>query len=318
MLSIGFVISKKKNEKRRALLPNDLKRIRNKKQLYFSEDYGNVLGIPDEAYLALGANIVSEDEAYSMDVICNPKAPELSEQVYFKTGQTLFGWIHAVQGRSVTDFLIGRNMTAIAWEDMYEDGLHSFWLNNEIAGEAAIIHSVPHLGRLPNGLHSCIIGKGNCSRGAYKMLSKLGADIIVYDRHTVKRLRDEIGQYDIVVNAVLWDVFRKDHIIYKEDLVKMKTGSMIVDISCDPGMGIETSRPTTIEDPIYEIDGIKHYAVDHAPTIFHSSASSAISSVVSRYIDSIVEEEVNPVLNKAIIIKHGTIIDERIKRYQRR
>ena len=318
MRSIGFVISRKENERRRALIPDDIVNIRNKGQLFFAKGYGEILGISDESYMDMGVNLVSEEEAYSKDIICNPKSPQKSEQQYFHEGQTLFGWIHAVQGITITDFIINKKMTAIAWEDMFEEGLHSFWWNNEIAGEAAIINCLLFTGRLPHELKVGIIGRGNCARGSYKMLSRLGAEIKVYDRNTVHRLRDEIGQYDIIINAILWDIFRIDHLIYKEDLLKMKSGSMIVDISCDPGMEIETSHPTTIENPTYKVDGIIHYAVDHTPSLFYISATKAISAVVCRYVDDLIEGKANSVLDKATIIKDGKIIDGRISRFQKR
>jgi len=318
MRTIGFVMSRKENERRRALLPHDLKNITNKVSLYFAKGYGEIFGISDDAFLAMGANVVSEDEVYSQEIICNLKAPELSEQAFFSEGQTLFGWIHAIQGRSITDFLLERKMTAIAWEDMYEGGLHSFWRNNEIAGEAAILHSLLFFGKLPSDCTAAIVGRGCCGRGAFRILSQLGGEIVVYDRKTIHKLRNEIGRYDLVVNAVLWDIFRDDHLIYKEDLAKMKPGSMIVDISCDTGMGVETSHDTTINDPVYEVDGIIHYAVDHTPALFYRTATESISSVVCTYIDDLVEERKNLVLENATVIKAGVILDDKISRFQKR
>ena len=318
MQTMGFVISGKENERRRALLPNDLKHIKNKSNLYFEKGYGEILGYSDQTYLDAGVRVVSREEAYLHKIICNPKAPEPSERKLFSKGQTFFGWIHAIQGSSVTDFLLDYKMTGIAWEDMFEGGLHLFWRNNEIAGEAAILHSFTHIGRLPNECRAALIGRGNCARGAFRILCQLGANVVVYDRKTVDSLREDIGQFDVVVNAVFWDVFRSDHLIYKEDLSKMKIGSMIVDISCDPGMGIETSRDTSIENPVYEVEGIIHYAVDHTPALFFRSATESISAVVCRYVDDIIEERDSPVLEKATIIKNGVIMDERISLFQKR
>jgi N5-(carboxyethyl)ornithine synthase len=318
MRRIGFVISHKENEKRRALLPVDIRRIRNRKQLYFEEGYGAVLGISDDEYLREGAKVVPKEEAYHQQIICNPKAPIPEEQGFFNTRQILFGWIHAVQGRSITDFLLDRRMTGIAWENMFEKGLHSFWRNNEIAGEAGILHSLSFLGIDPSKCKCAIIGNGNCARGAFRMLSRLGAKVVVYDRKTVQRLRNELGQYDMVVNAVLWDVFRKDHLIYKEDLPKMRRGSMIVDISCDPEMGVETSRPTTITGPVYEIEGILHYCVDHIPAIFYRSATESISTVVCKYVDDLIEGNRNEILEKATVIENGIILNDKISCFQNR
>jgi N5-(carboxyethyl)ornithine synthase len=73
----------------------------------------------------------------------------------------------------------------------------------------------------------------------------LGAEVVQYDRKTESMLRDEIGEYDVIVNCILWDVQRTDHIIYESDLARMKKNSMIIDVSCDRNGGIETSIPTT-------------------------------------------------------------------------
>ncbi len=64
------------------------------------------------------------------------------------------------------------------------------------------------------------------------------------------RRMEEIGRYDVLVNAVLWDVFRTDHLVYEEDLEKMRPGSMIVDVSCDEDGAVQSSHPTTIADPV--------------------------------------------------------------------
>ena len=121
MKTIGFVISGKENEGRRALLPRDVQRIKRRQYLHFEQGYGVHLGIEDREYEALGCAVKPKHEVYQCDVICNPKAPERNERSLFHSKQTLFGWLHAVQGRAVTDFLLERRMTGIAWEDMYEE-----------------------------------------------------------------------------------------------------------------------------------------------------------------------------------------------------
>ena len=93
---------------------------------------------------------------------------------------------------------------------------------------------------------------------------------------------------------------------------------MIVDISCDSNMGVETSRATSLEDPIYEVAGILHYAVDHTPALFYKTATAAISAVVCQFVNDLVEGNDNPILEQATIIKAGKISDERIIRFQKR
>ena len=172
-------------------------------------------------------------------------------------------------------------------EDMYENGRHSFWRNNEIAGEAAIMHAYMCYGKFPYNTKVAVIGRGNVARGAIKTLDYMGATVICYNRHTESLLRQEIGEFDVIVNAVLWDTKRTDHMIYREDLKRMKRNSMIIDISCDRHGGIETSEPTTIEKPTYITDGVIHYVVDHTPSLFYKTTSISISKQVCKYIDDL-------------------------------
>jgi len=318
MKSMGFVISRKENERRRALIPSDLQNIRNVDQLYFEIGYGDSLGYSDQDYSKMGANIVPSKIVYEQDIICNPKAPELENRKHFRDGQTLFGWIHAVQGREITDFLLEKKMTAIAWGELYERGRHVFWRNNELAGEAGVLHAFLNYGRTPYECSAAVIGRGNTARGAIRVLEKMGSNVIVYDRNTSPLLREELGSYDVIVNCVLWDIFREDRLIYREDLKKMKRDSIIIDISCNEGLEIETSHATTIEDPVYYVDGILHYVVDHTVSIFHKTASESISREIKKYVDDMVENNHNEVLEKGTIIRSGEIIDERIVKFQGR
>src|SRR5690606_32647360 len=203
-------------------------------------------------------------------------------------GQVIFGWVHAVQNRHITDVILEKRLTAIAWEDMYENGRHVFWRNNELAGEMAILHAFTMFGKAPSDCKVALIGMGNVARGAYKTLSALGADVTVYGRKTEALLREELPRYDVVVNGVLWDVSRADHIIYRKDLARMKTPSMIIDISCDRAGAIETSVPTTIEEPVYTMDGVIHYVVDHTPALASHSASAALGHELVKYIGDLV------------------------------
>lgn len=317
MKTIGFLKSHKENEKRIALLPQHIEKIANRQQIFIETGYGRELGYADDDYRLMGVNIVSREDVLKQDIICDPKVGDADylDKLY---NQTIFGWIHAVQNKDITDKLIKCKLSAYAWEDMYENGRHNFWRNNEIAGEAAIMHAYMCYGTFPYNTKVAVIGRGNVARGAIKTLDYMGATVLCYTRHTESLLREEIGNFDVIVNAILWDTRRTDHIIYREDLQRMKQNSLIIDISCDRHGGIETSEPTTIEEPIYMVDGIMHYAVDHTPSIFYKSASESISEEVVKYIDSLVLEVENQVLSKAMNIKNGEILDERIKLYQKR
>ena len=318
MKTIGFVISRKENERRRALLPEDLLQVKHAECVYVESGYGDILGYNDEDYRRCGACVCSREEALTKNIVCDPKVGDAEYLSTLCSGQTIFGWIHAVQNKEITDKLVARGLTAIAWEDMFYKGRHLFWRNNEIAGEAAIMHAFTLHGIFPYDTKVAILGTGNSARGAYRILSSLGADIVQYNRRSEALLREEIGNYDVIVNAILWDTSRKDHIIYKTDLLRMKLGALIIDISCDKHGGVETSVPTTIDNPIYTVNGIAHYVVDHTPSLFFKTISKSLSGVCGRYIDLLVEGQYDDVLSQAVIIKEGVIVDQRINAFQNR
>ena len=316
--TIGFPTSDKENEKRRALLPTDLNQTEKPELFFFEQGYGDVLGYTDEDYLAKGANIVPREETLSQDIICDPKIGDATYIGDLSKGQTIFGWVHAVQNRRLTDKLIERELTAIAWEDMYAAGRHVFWYNNELAGEAAVIHAYTQYGALPYGQKVALIGAGNAARGAFRSLALFGTQIVTYDLNSSPYLREEVNQYDAVINAVLWDPLREDHLLDREDLAHMKPRSLIIDVSCDEAGAIETSVPTTLENPTYEVDGVLHYVVDHTPTLLFRQASKSISEEVAPYLNLLSKGEDNPVLEDATIVKGGEILDTRINKRQHR
>lgn len=318
MRTVGFIKSSKENEKRVAITIDDIDNVVNKSKLYFEKGYFKDFNIPDEEIIKKGANVVSKAEILNMDIICDPKAGDGEYINELKEGTIVFGWIHAVQNRDITDKFINNNLTAIAWEDMYEGGRHSFWRNNELAGEAAIFHAYSIYGKLPYETKVALLGRGNIARGALTTLVSLGARVDVYDKRMEQLLRDNIGQYDVIVNGILWDTTREDHIIYREDLKKMKKDSIIIDISCDREGGIETSIPTTIENPVYYVENVMHYVVDHTPSILFKSATKSISAEVIKYLDELIVGNNNSVLEKATAIKNGDIIDNRIIAFQGR
>ena len=318
MKTVAFPISPKENENRRAIIPDDIMKLTHPEFVYVETGFGDVMGFTDEDYIAAGCRICSHDEAIQMDIVCDPKIGDAGYIEKMHAGQILFGWIHATQNRSITDMLIDRGLTAYAWEKMYEHGRHVFWFNNELAGEAAVINAFQCYGQLPYGLDIAVIGNGNTARGACKVLNMLGANVMQYNRRQEDLLRNEIGKYDVIVNCILWDVSRKDHVLYRDDLKRMKKGSMIIDVSCDRNGGIETCIPTTIQDPTYFVDGILHYAVDHTPSFFHKTFSYNNSKIIYPYIEELMNDNPGTVLQDSLIMDNGVITDPEINEYQNR
>ena len=318
MKTVGFPISHKENENRRAIVPDDISKIHCPSNLYIETGFGDVLGISDKDYERVGCHICSHSEVLKQDIVCDPKIGDADYLEILQKGQIIFGWVHATQNRDITDKILNNNLTAYAWEHMFEKERHVFWFNNELAGEAAVMHAFQCYGRLPYGLRVAVLGNGNTARGAVRVLNMLGADVIQYGRRQEELFKEEFINFDVIVNCIMWDVTREDHIIYKNDLKRMKKGALIIDVSCDRNGGIETCIPTSIESPTYIVDGIMHYAVDHTPSLFYKTFSYNNSKIICQYINELMSGEVGTVLKDALIIENGIIIDQEINKFQNR
>jgi N5-(carboxyethyl)ornithine synthase len=182
------------------------------------------------------------------------------------------------------------------------------------------MHAFTLYGKVAYECNVALIGRGNVARGAHRVLSCMGARINVYERKNESLLRQELEKYDVIVNGLLWDVYRKDHIVYRDDLRRMRKPSMIVDISCDRAGAIQTSCPTSIENPTYTVDGVLHYAVDHTPALIGYSVTDCLGEQIVKYLDVIIEgkAEQHEVLGPATCIRNGHIVDRRIIDFQQR
>ena len=315
MKTVGLVISHKNNEKRRALLTADLNKIPNLDYLYLEQGYGESIGLKDSDYS--GVNFVSREKVLECDVIVDVKLGDADYLDTLEKGKILCGWAHAVQNISFTTSAIKNEYTVIAWENIFKNGRYIFYKNREIAGEAAILQGIRYAGKTPYELNVAIIGNGQTAKGALRVLHGLGANIDVYNRRLENAFKKNMYNYDVLVNCVLWDTNRTDRLIYKEDLKKMKSGTLIIDVSCDPYLEIETSHPTTIDNPVYEVDGVIHYAVDNTPAMFPKSVSRVLSNNFVSYFDELVTGNFSDEIKKATVIENGNILDKEIINFRK-
>ena len=314
--TMGLLISHKNNEKRRAILPQDVAKLRNPDMLFFETGYGESVGCADDEYRAAGAHVASREEALRCDVITDVKLGDADYLDRLDDGKLLFGWAHAAQGIAFTDACLRKRFTVIAWEEIFEHGRYIFYRNREVAGEAAIMQAFCHYGTMPYECRIAVIGNGQTAKGALRILHGLGATVDVYGRRLERLFREKMFDYDVIVNCVMWDITREDRLIYREDLKKFKPHSLIIDVSCDPHLEIETSHPTTIDDPVYEVDGVLHYAVDNTPAMFPITVTKVLSEGCARIIDDVIEGTPNPALEEATVIENGHIRSESVRRFR--
>ena len=312
MATIGFLLSHKPGEQRIGLLPKDLLNVVHTDQVYVEEGYGKSLRIEDDEYRNFGAHVVSREEVLKCDDLVDVKLGDCDFLDQIEKGKTLIGWAHAVQKVDFTSKCIEDNHTVIAWENIYVKGRYLFYRNREVAGEAGVLQAFTYLGKMPYECKVAILGSGQTAKGAMRILHGLGAVVDVYGKRLEDLFKEKMFEYDVIVNCILWDTSRADHIICKEDLKKFMPGTMIIDISCDPGLEIETARATTIGDPIYEIDGVIHYEVDNTPAMFPYTVSKILSKGFSTYIDGIINEDPAEEIRKAIVIEKGKVLDQEV------
>ncbi len=305
--TMGLVISHKDNEMRRAILPADVRRLRNPGQLYFETGYGESVGCTDQDYRDAGAHVASREEVLKCDIITDVKLGDADYLDQLEDGKILFGWAHAAQGVDFTSKCLEKNFTVIAWEEIFEDGRYIFYRNREVAGEAAIMQAFCNYGKMPYDCRVAVIGNGQTAKGAIRILNGLGAEVDVFPRKQEKLFLKKKFDYDVIVNCVMWDISRTDRLIYREDLKKMRPHTMIIDVSCDPHLEIETSHPTTISDPVYEVDGVIHYTVDNTPAMFPYTVTKVLSDGNVRMMDDVIEGTYPPALLEAMVIDKGHI-----------
>lgn len=287
-------------------------------------------------------------------MIVLPK-PTSEDYKALKEGQTLWGWPHSVQGFEIVEAAIQKRLTIIAWENMYKwsnntKKEHIFARNNEMAGYAAINHFMELLGITPGvygeELKIAVLGFGSTSRGAINSLLGLGAtDITVFSKRNkceiadaIKNVRygtyesradgtyinnnlshEELNKYDLIVNCILQDPLNPITFL-KESQIKDKRLN-IVDISCDYQMGFDFAGPTTFEKPLITTSKYIYYSVDHTPSHYWNAASFEISGALLPYLKYMLQHNTfkgNSVLEKAVDIESGKIINESILKFQKR
>jgi alanine dehydrogenase len=239
-------------------------------------------------------------------------------------------------------------------------GVHVFHKNNELAGYCSVIHALQLAGTTGDygrRLSAVVIGFGATARGAVTALNAhgvhdiavltnrgvaaVGAPIhsvlirqfehdpdsphlshVITDRGRVP-LAPYLAENDIVVNCTLQDPNAPLTYLHDEDLAAFRRGSVIVDVSCDLGMGFSWARPTTFDDPTFEVgDHVLYYGVDHSPSYLWNSATWENSNALIPFLRPVLEGgsswDADETLSRAIEIREGRIVNPDILEFQGR
>jgi alanine dehydrogenase len=239
-------------------------------------------------------------------------------------------------------------------------GLHTFYKNNEMAGYAAVLDALRlrgadgHYGRRRKVV---VLSFGAVSRGAIYALKARGirditicilrpdhlnreeilgcryvrmregqgdqARLITVEHDgTVRSLVELIRSADIVVNGTFQDPNRPIMFVTEEETARLKPGGLIIDVSCDEGMGFHFARPTSFDEPMFRAGPVDYYGVDHTPSYLWDSASWEISTSLLRFLPSILDGpagwEADETLRRAIEIQDGRVRNPDILSFQTR
>jgi alanine dehydrogenase len=272
-------------------------------------------GFADADYLAAGAKIIAtaEEVFAGAEMIVKVKEPQAVERARLREGQVLFTYLHLAPDAAQTHDLLKSGVTAIAYETVTDDrgGLPLLAPMSEVAGRLApqvgawtlqkanggrgvLLGGVP--GVAPGRV--LVIGGGVVGTHAAKIAAGMGANVTVLDR-SINRLRyldDVFGsqfkngyadaattmelarQADLIIGAVLIPGAAAPKLISKAQLAELKPGAALVDVAIDQGGCFETSRATTHQDPVYEVDGIMHYCVANMPGAVARTSTQALGN----------------------------------------
>ncbi len=303
---------------------------------------GEGSGMSDDAYLAEGAQIADSAEELwnSAEMVIKVKEPVEPEYRFLREGLILYTFLHLAADRVLTETLLKKKVTAIAYETVQEaDGSLPILIPmSEIAGRMAIQAGARYLEK-PNGGNGTllggvpgvlpgrvtILGGGVAGCNAAKMAVGLGARVRVLDM-SLARLRtlddifggrvetvhsnphtiyDAVIETDLLVGAVLIAGAKAPRLVTRRMVSEMKKGSVVVDISVDQGGCIETSRPTSHHEPVFSVDGVIHYCVSNMPGAVPHTSTLALTNANFSYAFEIAQKGLRIAVLENAALKKG-------------
>jgi len=320
-MHVGIPKEIKNNEFRVAITPSGVHELaRNGHEVCIETGAGVGSSITDDDYVAAGAKILgtAEDVWATGDLILKVKEPIASEYDLMREGQTLFTYLHLAADRALTEELVKRRVTGIAYEtvELPDHSLPLLAPMSEVAGRLApqvgahtLMRAQGGRGVLMGGVSGVyaakvvVIGAGVSGMNAAAIALGMQAEVLLLDRNVAKlRAADAIYQghcqtvtsntyeieraiadADMVIGAVLVPGAKAPTLISNEQVSRMRPGSVLVDISIDQGGCFEDSRPTTHADPTYQVHNSVFYCVANMPGAVPHTSTYALTNVTLPY-----------------------------------
>ena len=325
-MKIGIPKEIKTKEYRVGVIPSGVRiLVQSGHEVYIQKDAGDKSGFSDDDYTQAGAIILqSPKDIYdTCEMILKVKEPQLQEYDLLKPGQILFTYLHLAPLRELTEILKEKEVIAIAYETVQVGNkVPLLEPMSQIAGKVAPMVASYFLSAHNHGMgvliggssgvlpaRVMIIGSGTVAKNAAKIASGMGADVIIMGRNPssmseLEALLPEnvstlysnsynmekiLPTVDIVIGAVYITGEKAPHLITREMLSLCKKGAVLVDVAIDQGGCIETSRPTTHDDPVFEVEGVIHYCVANMPGDYPVTSTHALANATIPYVKKIAD-----------------------------
>lgn len=318
---VGLPKEIKDNEYRVGLTPAGVRALTDAgHQVNVEKNAGEGSGFDDALYQKAGAQIIdSADDVWAgADLIVKVKEPIAPEYPRMREGQLLFTYLHLAPDHELTEQLLKRKVTGIAYETITDrrGGLPLLTPMSEVAGRMAIQVGAHYLEKMAGGrgillggvpgvpaARVVIIGGGVVGTNAAKIAVGMGAHVTIIDNN-LERLRelddiflskistlassaymihDAISSADLIVGAVLVPGAAAPRLVTRNMLKDVPNGAVIVDVAVDQGGCIETTHPTTHSNPTYYVEGVLHYCVANMPGAVPRTSTFALTNATLPY-----------------------------------
>lgn len=343
-MKIGVIKETKNNEYRAGLVPSSVKElVAAGHKIYIETALGKGIGITDSEYKKSGAIIVESTEElfHNAELLIKVKEPTEKECKLLTEKHTIFTYLHLAALPVQTKLLQESKATAIAYETVTSklNTLPLLTPMSEVAGRLSVLsgsyflltHNNKGKGVLLNGVPGVpqgkvtIIGGGVVGTNALMTAVGMGAKVTVLDNNLVRlqqldelfgnrittmyssthNIELSIAKADLVIGAVLIPGAAAPKLVSKAMLSLMEKGTVIVDVAIDQGGCFATSKPTTYENPTFEVDGIIHYCVANMPGGTAKTSSFALNNATLPFILELANKGVNKAFAENLHLLNG-------------
>jgi alanine dehydrogenase len=343
-MNVGIIKEDSRRERRIALTPAAVQSVINAGHIvYVEKDAGNASHFSNEEFQAVGAHIVyTSDEVFGRsEMLLKISSPTDEDCERLIDSQILFSFLHLAVARTKTvETLLRKHIYAIGYELIEDENgnLPILQEMSEIAGQMSIYAGARYLESNNNGRGVIlggitgvppalvvIVGAGTAGQAAARTALGVGAKVIVFDKDlgrlrvveerfnrrvdtmmtTQYNLGKALRNADVVIGAVLIKGERAPHVITEEMVKQMKPGSIIIDVSIDQGGCMETSRPTTIENPTYILHNVIHYCVPNMAANVARTATYGLTNALLPYVIEIANKGIHRAIKDNEGLQHG-------------